>query len=151
MATGSETTATPKAPRATSSSTGGAAKSGRTISLQNCVGLVSPDKKHPNVYKMLFIQGEWTSPKKTTPRIFVTPNGGSAPLKVNLGSGQGFDDCVLMFDDIAEANAFMAKCLDLRTDVINLTLRKQTTDVNGYFKVSTQFGEAYIKAARLGE
>ena len=58
MATGSETTATPKAPRATSSSTGGAAKSGRTISLQNCVGLVSPDKKHPNVYKMLFIQGE---------------------------------------------------------------------------------------------
>ena len=56
-----------------------------------------------------------------------------------------------MFDDIAEANAFMAKCLDLRTDVINLTLRKQTTDVNGYFKVSTQFGEAYIKAARLGE
>lgn len=144
------TTSTPKAPRAASSNNG-PAKSGRTISLQNCAGLVSAQKEVPSAYKMLFIQGEWTSPKKTTPRIFVTPNNGVSPLKVNLGSGQGFDDCVLMFDDITKANAFLAQCLDLRTDVINLTLRKQTTDPNGYFRVNTQFGEAFIKAARLGE
>ena len=72
-------------------------------------------------------------------------------LKVNLSSGQGFDDCVLYFDDLQKANEFMLKCANIApSKVQNLTTRKQTTDQNGYFRVNTQFGEALIKASRLG-
>lgn len=139
--------------RTRAANTGNGGGTQRTISLQNCGGLVSSTKEVPSVYKMLFIQGEWLQPKKTTPRIYVTPNvAGQSTLKVNLSSGQGFDDCVLYFDDLDKANEFMSKCGNINpTKVQNLTLRKQTTDPNGYFRVNTEFGEAFIKAARLGE
>ena len=125
----------------------------RTININNCGGLISNSKEIPSTSKMFFIQGEWIQPKKTTPRIYVTPNNaGQTILKVNLSSGQGFDDCVLYFDDLNKANEFMLKCANIApTKVQNLTIRKQTTDPNGYFKVNTEFGEAFIKAARLGE
>jgi len=150
--------------RTRSASTGGAAKTQRTISLQNCVGLVSGTKETLNVSHALFIKGDWVaSGKTTTPRIFVNPSPTAGSkfhkgdiLTVCLGSGQGFDDCVLFFDDLNKANEFMLKCGNLNpASVQNLTVVKQSTSKkgvqNGYFRVNTEFGEAFINAARLGE
>ena len=144
---------TPDTPKRASSGGSASGKITRTISINNCGGLVSTTKEVPGVAKMIFIQGEWITPKATTPRVFVTPNVASQKtLKVNVSSGQGFDDCVLYFADIDKANAFMEQCRGINANKVqNLTIRKQTTDQNGYFRVNTDFGEAFIKAARLGE
>jgi len=50
----------------------------------------------------------------------------------------------------------MLKCGNLNpASVQNLTVVKQSTSKkgvqNGYFRVNTEFGEAFINAARLGE
>lgn len=138
------------APRASSSGT----SSGSKLNLQNAGGLVTGQKELLNGTHVYWIRGEFKPQGKTRPRIHVSPCNQSAPLKVKYGSGQGFDDCVLCFDDYNTAVAFLEKVKQnapSNVDVDTLTLKAWKVDPNGYFKVNTEFGEAYIEASKLHE
>ncbi len=136
----------------TSSGSSGATSSGSKLNLQNAGGLVSTQKEILNTPDMYWIDGTFTNPGKTKPRLHVSPFNQSSPLTVKYGSGQGFDDCVLFFDDFKKAMEFMAKADAAKpSSVSSLSLKRRKTDTNGYFKVNTQFGEAYIAAAKLHE
>ena len=101
---------------------------------------------------MYWIDGEFVNPGKTKPRLHVSPYMLSGTLPVKYGSGQGFDDCILFFDDYNKAVEFMNKALsNLPSNVKTLGIKRQRTDSNGYFKVITNCGEAYIKASKLHE
>ena len=135
-----------------SSSSGSSASSGSKLNLQNAGGLLSQTKEVPSVSDMYWIDGEFVNPGKTKPRLHVKPFNQPGPLTVSYGSGQGFDDCVLFFDDYNKATDFMNKALsNMPTNVRSLGIKRQKTDSNGYFKVSTLFGDAYIKASKLHE
>lgn len=135
-----------------SSSSSSSASSGSKLNLQNAGGLLSQTKEVPPVSDMYWIDGEFVNPGKTKPRLHVKPFNQPGPLTVSYGSGQGFDDCVLFFDDYSKATDFMNKALsNMPSNVRSLGVKRQRTDGNGYFKVSTQFGDAYIKASKLHE
>ena len=98
--------------------------------------------------------GEFNPKGKTSPKIHVSPQGKSSntPLPVKFTSGQGANDCILYFDDLTAANDFKTKCdANLPSNVAFLKVKKLPTDPNGYVKVSTNYGEAWIKASRLHE
>lgn len=140
----------PRAPRAS----GGSASSGSKLNLQNAGGLVTGQKELLNGTHVYWIRGEFKPQGKTRPRIHVSPCNQAAPLKVKYGSGQGFDDCVLCFDDYNTAVTFLEKVKQnapSNVDVDTLTLKAWKVDSNGYFKVNTEFGEAYIEASKLHE
>jgi len=142
----------PRQQRASSGSSSGSAGSGSKLNKGNAGGLLAQDKEIINQTDMYWICGEFATPGKTKPRIHVSPINQPAPLKVKYNSGQGFDDCILYFTDKIEATAFMAKCDAAKpSTVANLEVKRVSTDPNGYFKVNTEFGEAYIKAAKLHE
>lgn len=142
-------------PRAASTNVGSGAtttSSGSKLNLSNAGGLLSQQKEILNVSDMYWIDGQFTNPGKTKPRLHVSPFNQSSPLTVKYGSGQGFDDCVLFFDDINKAAEFMTKANAAKpSSVSSLSLKRRKTDTNGYFKVNTQFGEAYIAASKLHE
>ena len=55
----------------------------------------------------------------------------------------------MYFDDPTAADQFKAKCQSKFGQSLVVTHSK--CDSNGYFKVMTEFGEAYIRADRLNE
>ena len=55
----------------------------------------------------------------------------------------------MYFDDPTAADQFKAKCQGKFGQSLVVTHSK--CDSNGYFKVMTEFGEAYIRADRLNE
>lgn len=122
----------------------------------NAAGLLSSDKVFVAVNEVYWIKGRFLDANaKTAPRIHVSPLNASVPLKVKYSSGQGFDDCILYFDDKNMAENFknlcIQKCPDTRVDKNSFSLRSFAADKTGYFKVSTEFGPALIQARKLRE
>ena len=141
------------APAAQSGKSGPA---GHTLYRSNAGGILSPQKvtniskQYGNVY---WIGGEFTKANGTTkPKLHVKPQGAKAPLKVNYNSGQGYNDCILYFPDEASAKAFLLKAdINKPSTVAALGVKKVSEDKGGYVEVSTEFGNAYIKASKLHE
>ena len=141
---GSTATAAPKAPRATGA--------GHTLYRNNAGGIVGTSKDILTVPEMYCILGEFNPKGKTSPKIHVSPQGQGAPLRVKYTSGQGHNDCILYFDNLADANNFKTKCdANLPANIAFLKVKKLATDPNGYVRVDTQYGDAWIKASKLHE
>lgn len=140
------TNSTPKAPRQTSTG------AGHTLYRSNAGGIIGTSKEILTGNYVFCIEGKFTNPGKTKPRIHVSPQGKGSPLKVKYNSGQGHNDCILYFADLAAADNFKMLCdQHLPSNVIDLAVKKAATDPNGYVQVDTEFGIAYIKASKLHE
>lgn len=136
--------AAPKAPRATGA--------GHTLYRSNAGGIVGTSKDILPIPYMYCIIGEFNPKGKTSPKIHVSPQGQSAPLRVKYTSGQGHNDCILYFDSLSAADDFKVKCdANLPANVAFLKVKKLATDPNGYVQVDTQYGPAWIKASKLHE
>ena len=133
-----------------------AAQSGSKLSKATAWGLLSLNKIKAQGAEIYWIKGKFLDANaKTSPRIHVSPLNAGRPLRIKYTSGQGFDDCILYFDNKAIADAFMSacvqKCPDPKVDKSAFELRKTTADPNGYFSVDTEFGLALIQASKLHE
>ena len=118
-------------------------------------------KENPAVSLMYCVQADKTG--KNTPNAFITPlnttTTGSiikvdkaTAESVKFGSGNGYTDCTCWFADINQATDFAVKCQNkFGAKYTNISIAKAKTDPNGYYKVSTEFGECYIKAKKLNE
>lgn len=136
------------------STASGQTGSGHTLYLSNAGGLTTKQKVLFNSKYAYWVCGEWTSgPAKTKPRIHVSPQDQPSPLKVKFNSGQGYNDCILFFEDPNQADAFKVACESVMptNTVTNLSVKKVQTDPNGYFEVETNCGKAFIKAIKLHE
>lgn len=146
--TGANTgTAQPSAPKS-----GGAA--GHTLYRNNAAGIVSSGKltKISTTGYVYWIGGEFEKAGKTQPKLHVKPQGAKAPLKVDYGSGQGYNDCILYFaSEGAAKNFFSIADASKPSKVKSLQLKRIGEDPNGYIEVTTEFGNAYIKASKLHE
>ena len=146
------TSGTKQATTSTSKASTGAASNGGLLNINNCSGLISSGKEANGNSYVYWIGGEFNPIGKTKPRLHVKPYNAPSPLSVSFKSGQGYDDCVLFFFDMTTASDFLAKAIaKAPSNVVNLEVKKVKTDTNGYFKVNTEFGEAYIKASKLNE
>lgn len=154
MPSQSNSTADPKksSSRSATRSTSGSTGAGHTLYRNNAGGIIGASKDilaGPYVY---CIMGEFNPAGKTKPKIHVSPQGQSAPLKVKYTSGQGHNDCILYFDNLADADAFKLKCeASLPSNIAYLAVKKIAVDPNGYVKVDTNYGQAWIKASKLHE
>ena len=75
---------------------------------------------------------------KTQPKLHVKPQYGRTPLKVDYGSGQGYNDCILYFASEQSARNFMGIAdANKPIKVKSLQLKKIGEDKNGYveFKI----------------
>ena len=150
------TTGTPSGsngtPAATTVKTGGAA--GHTLYRNNASGILT-NGKLTNIatgYYVYWIGGEFTNPGKTQPKLHVKPQYSRTPLKVDYGSGQGYNDCILYFASEQDARNFMSIAdANKPNKVKSLQIKKIGEDKNGYVEVETEFGNAYIKASKLHE
>ena len=118
-------------------------------------------KENPTVSLMYCVQADKIG--KNTPNAFITPLNTTAigniievdkatAETVKFGSGNGYTDCTCWFDDINLATDFAKKCQNkFGAKYTNISIAKAKTDPNGYYKVSTEFGECYIKAKKLNE
>ena len=139
-------------PTATTVKTGGPA--GHTLYRNNASGILTQGKltNIANGYYVYWIGGEFTNPGKTQPKLHVKPQYGKTPLKVDFGSGQGYNDCILYFASEQAAKNFMGIAdANKPSKVKSLQIKKIGEDKNGYVEVSTEFGNAYIKASKLHE
>jgi len=78
-----------------------------------------------------------------------------ATNKVLFGSAKGYGFCPCYFDDLQDANNFLAK-IDLSKFKVNAKVVKATVGTKsalggGYFKIGTEFGPCYISANKLNE
>lgn len=152
VATPKATATTPKTKTAASSAaTNNTTSASHTLYRNNAGGIIGTTKSILNT-KMYYIVGEFNPKGKTSPRIHVSPQNQTAPLKVKYTSGQGFNDCMLYFDDSTVANDFKAKCeANLPSNIAFLAVKTTAPDPNGYVQVDTQYGKAWIKAKKLHE
>jgi len=99
---------------------------------------------------------------KNTPGAFITPiktSGNSVTVvskadaeTIRFGSGNGYTDCLLWFDTLQAAEACRDFCrTKFEQTYSNYQVAKHAADKNGYFKVSTEIGDAFIKANKLNE
>lgn len=96
---------------------------------------------------------------KNTPRVYITPldNDGTSKAsaqEVKIGSGNGYSDCTLYWVDQSEAADFLNTCLNKsigKGKFNNIHVVASKVDANGYYKVQTDYGMAYIKASKLNE
>lgn len=101
---------------------------------------------------------------KNTPNAYITPlkvsgNGTviqqvskQAAETVNFNSGNGYSDCMCWFDNYNEAANFCKLCIQkFSSKYNNIRVVQDKATSNGYFRVSTEFGNAYIKANKLNE
>lgn len=98
-----------------------------------------------------------------TPNAYITPLGAgtngkiitvgkTAAEQVKFGSGNGYTDCMCWFDNLNDADSFCKTCqASFGNKFNNIHVVQAQADKNGYFKVSTSFGAAYIKANKLNE
>ena len=139
-------------PVATTVKAGSAA--GHTLYRHNASGILTQGKltNISNGYYVYWIGGEFTNLGKTQPKLHVKPQYGKTPLKVDYGSGQGYNDCILYFASEQAARNFMGIAdANKPSKVKSLQLKKIGEDKNGYVEVDTEFGPAYIKASKLHE
>lgn len=80
-------------------------------------------------------------------------DNGNGTNRVFVSSSHGYADCTCYFDDINDANAFLAKCVakNWGSDISNLRIVKKASERNGYFLVGTEFGDCAISAKRMNE
>lgn len=152
--TASTKTSTPKAPgqgpKNDYKSTGG--QSGNVRDLKGTAGT----KEILSVPMVFVIKGVNANTAKV-PYAFIRPlkaSGASGNTnKVFLGDPSGYTDCTLFFTTIQEADAFLIKCNNgtIPSNISNLQVAKIGVDKNGYYKVGTEYGDAYIKASKLNE
>ena len=150
------TTSTPASnngtPTATTVKTGGPA--GHTLYRSNASGILTQGKltNISNNYYVYWIGGEFVNQGKTQPKLHVKPQNGKSPLKVDFGSGQGYNDCILYFASEGAAKNFLGIADAYRpAKVKSLQIKKIGEDKNGYVEVATEYGNAYIKASKLHE
>lgn len=139
-------------PVATTVKAGSAA--GHTLYRHNASGILTQGKltNISNGYYVYWIGGEFANPGKTQPKLHVKPQYGRTPLKVDYGSGQGYNDCILYFASEQSAKNFMGIAdANKPSKIKSLQLKKIGEDKNGYVEVETEFGNAYIKASKLHE
>jgi len=123
--------------------------------IPNLIG--QPNQKITLHGQLICIESDKTG--ANVPNAFITPIRANGVLvsvntaeHVNFGSGNGYTDCKCFFDDINVARDVLTKCqARYGNKFANIHLAKLNADPNGYFKVSTEFGEAYIKASKLNE
>ena len=74
--------------------------------------------------------------------------------KIKFGDPSGYSTCKLYFDSLDTA-ADVIRTIKLRLDipdhVTGFTVKKEYAEPNGYFKINTEVGPAYIKAEKLNE
>lgn len=150
------------APKSTSAASTGTAtpNAGHTLERSNARGILSTQKL-TNISGgkgvVYWIGGEFVSndpskPPKTQPKLHVKPQDAKTPLKVDYGSGQGYNDCILYFTSEAAAKNFMNSADAHKPNKVkSLQIKKIGEDKNGYDIVETEFGRAYIKASKLKE
>lgn len=91
------------------------------------------------------------------PSAFIKPltssgDAGGNKNKVFIGDPSGYTDCKLFFFEEEYAKEFLEKCtINIPSNITNLHISEKKTDSNGYFKINTEFGTAYIKASKLNE
>ena len=80
-------------------------------------------------------------------------DNGNGTNRVFVSSSHGYADCTCYFDDINDANAFLAQCnaKNWGPDISNLRVMKRASESNGYFIVGTEFGDCAISAKRMNE
>lgn len=80
-------------------------------------------------------------------------DNGNGTNRVFVSSSHGYADCTCYFDDINDANAFLAQCnaRNWGSNISNLRVMKKTSESNGYFIVGTEFGDCAISAKRMNE
>lgn len=126
-------------------------------------GILDTQKQNPSAAFMYSIQGEigggTTLAAKNKAFAHVKPlksygnaNNGTAN-RVFVSSGNAYDDCKLFFVDPKLADDMMQKIKkDVNLGLVsNLQVVKSKIDTNGYFRIMTVYGEAYIKARKLNE
>ena len=132
--------------------TGGAP--GHTLYRNNAAGILTNGKLtdvSDNGF-MYWIGGTFVNAGKTEPKLHVKPQNGKVPLKVNYGSGQGYNDCILYFKNENSARAFIVIADQNKpANVQSLRVKKIGEDPNGYVEVDTELGRAFIKASKLHE
>jgi len=127
---------------------------GHTLYRNNAGGILTTGKLTgiSNNGYVYWIGGEFTKPGKTQPKLHVKPQYSKPPLKVDYGSGQGYNDCILYFASQQAAQNFMGIADAHKPSKVKvLYLKKIGEDKNGYVEVETEFGNAYIKASKLHE
>lgn len=105
---------------------------------------------------IFYIEGDNAKATASPARALVKPLTKGADVngtnKVFISSGHGYTDCVCYFDDLANANKFLNKCLTVcPSHISNLKVAKRPADRNGYFLVGTEFGEVAITAKSMNE
>jgi len=138
--------------QSTSVKTGGAA--GHTLFRKNAGGILTGGKLTgiSNNKYVYWIGGVFVNAGKTQPKLHVKPQGAKSPLKVDYGSGQGYNDCILYFASEGAAKNFLGIADASKPSKIkSLQVKKIGEDPNGYVEVDTEFGHAYIKASKLHE
>ena len=73
--------------------------------------------------------------------------------KVFVSSSHGYTDCTCYFDDVNDADKFLAQCQarNWGANISNLRVVKKASESNGYFLVGTEFGVCAISAKRMNE
>lgn len=116
------------------------------------------EKVYANGTLIYKIEGESTTSKTNIPTVFIKPITKGAEVngtnKVYFGSGNGYTDCTCFFDELADADAFLAAIVSsnkVPVNISNLKVVKKYADKNGYFIVGTEFGPCAIQAKKLNE
>ena len=96
------------------------------------------------------------SDKKKKQYVFIDPLSPVAEVnKVRFGDPSGWSSCKIFFDSISKVEKALndIKTGDFRipSDISGLHVERQKADPNGYFKITTDLGEVYIKASKLNE
>lgn len=77
--------------------------------------------------------------------------------KVYFGSCNGYRECIIFFDDLATADDVFEKLRKAGGEKPELkdaqvySIPEKKVDKNGYFKMSTEYGDAYIRASKFNE
>jgi hypothetical protein len=95
------------------------------------------------------------SSKTKAQYAFVDPLAFKAdPNRVKLGDPSGYSSCKLFFAserDAYDAIDKIKSTIAIPDHITGFEIRKQAVDKNGYFKINTEIGPAYIKASKLNE
>jgi hypothetical protein len=95
------------------------------------------------------------SSKPKTQYVYVDPLTYKAdPNMARLGDPSGYSACKLFFESIADAQDaidIIKTEYTIPDHISGFTIKKQAADPNGYFKIRTNLGPAYIKASKLNE
>lgn len=95
------------------------------------------------------------SSKPKTQYVYVDPLTYKAdPNMARLGDPSGYSACKLFFKELTEAQAAVDTIKEhfkIPEHITGFTIKRQSADSNGYFKIATDLGPAYIKASKLNE